>query len=76
MNATSGRIPGLVIGQVEDVDCAVGAAPCLSPSDDLGMQLLSADVLYRGICRSCRAAEAAAAAEAAPQTPGAVAAAG
>ena len=51
-------------GQVEDVDCAVGGAPCLSPSEDLGMQLLSADVLYRGICRSCRAAEAAAAAKA------------
>ncbi len=64
-------------GTVEDVDCAVGEAPCLTPAQDHGMVLLSADVLYRGICRECRAAEAAAGgpAGAAPSTPGAVAAA-
>lgn len=40
--------------KVEDVDCAVGSAPCLTPSDDHNMLLLSADVLYRGVCADCR----------------------
>lgn len=41
-------------GKVEDVDCAVGASPCLTPSDFHGMALISADVLYQGICSSCQ----------------------
>lgn len=41
-------------GKVEDVDCAVGAAPCLTPSDYHGMALISADVLYQGICVRCQ----------------------
>ncbi|MFC6354329.1 Fur family transcriptional regulator [Rothia nasimurium] len=41
-------------GKVQDVDCAVGSAPCLTPSDFHGMALLSADVLYRGICADCQ----------------------
>lgn len=40
-------------GAVTDVDCAVGAAPCLTPAQSHGMHLLSADVVYRGICASC-----------------------
>lgn len=62
-------------GRIEDVDCAIGSAPCLTPSEDYGMVLLSADVLYRGICRGCQAAAAAqdAPAGTAPQTPGTVA---
>lgn len=44
-------------GKVEDVDCAVGEAPCLTPSDFHGMALLSADVLYRGICTDCQKPE-------------------
>jgi len=45
-------------GTVADVDCSVGHAPCLTPSEHHGMQLLSADVVYRGVCASCLAAEA------------------
>lgn len=41
-------------GRVQDVDCAVGEAPCLTPADYHGMALLSADVLYRGICANCQ----------------------
>lgn len=41
-------------GKVEDVDCAVGSAPCLTPSDFHGMMVLSADVLYQGICAQCQ----------------------
>lgn len=44
-------------GRVEDVDCAVGEAPCLTPNNFHGMALLSADVLYQGICVSCQSAE-------------------
>lgn len=44
-------------GTVEDVDCAIGAAPCLTPNNFHGMALISADVLYRGICASCQTVE-------------------
>ena len=40
--------------KVQDVDCAVGAAPCLTPSDFHGMLIFSADVLYQGICEECQ----------------------
>ncbi|GAA3674129.1 Fur family transcriptional regulator [Arthrobacter ginkgonis] len=40
-------------GRVEDVDCAVGHAPCLTPSDSHGMTIQIADVLYQGICKDC-----------------------
>lgn len=41
-------------GRVEDVECAVGHAPCLTPSDDHGMAIQIADVLYQGVCEDCR----------------------
>lgn len=44
-------------GQVQDVDCALGEAPCLTPSEDHSMIMLSAEILYRGICADCQAAE-------------------
>lgn len=40
-------------GRVEDVSCAVGAAPCLNPSHDHGMRILEAAVTYRAICTEC-----------------------
>ncbi len=42
-------------GVVADVDCAVGAAPCLTPSDDLGFTLSEAEVIYWGLCADCSA---------------------
>jgi Fur family ferric uptake transcriptional regulator len=42
-------------GRVEDVDCAVGHAPCLTPSNTHGMTITIADVLYQGICSDCLA---------------------
>ncbi len=47
-----------VCGRLEDVPCAVGEAPCLEPSHAHDMQILVADVLYRGVCRSCRESSA------------------
>ena len=42
-------------GRIEDVDCAVGHAPCLTPEKTHGMTIEIADVLYRGICADCAA---------------------
>ncbi|MEX5258680.1 Fur family transcriptional regulator [Kocuria sp. CPCC 205263] len=57
-------------GTVADVDCAVGHAPCLTPSEHHGMQLLTADVVYQGICADCLAAGASRE-QAAPEQPSA-----
>ncbi|MCF2532332.1 Fur family transcriptional regulator [Yinghuangia soli] len=43
-------------GAVEDVDCVVGAAPCLTPDDDHGYDLDEAEVTFWGRCPACRAA--------------------
>jgi Fur family ferric uptake transcriptional regulator len=40
-------------GAVADVDCAVGEAPCLTPSDDRGFTLNEAEVIYWGQCADC-----------------------
>jgi Fe2+ or Zn2+ uptake regulation protein len=42
-----------VCGTVADVDCVVGAAPCLHPSDSAGFSVTTADVTFRGICADC-----------------------
>lgn len=42
-------------GLMFDVDCAVGAAPCLTAQDDHGFEIDEAEVLYWGRCPSCRA---------------------
>jgi Fur family transcriptional regulator, stress-responsive regulator len=42
-------------GRIEDVDCAVGHAPCLTPSSST-MAIRIADVLYQGVCTDCAAA--------------------
>ncbi len=41
---------------VVDVDCVVGAAPCLDASDAAGFVIDEAEVTYRGWCPSCAAA--------------------
>ena len=40
-------------GTIADVDCAVGAAPCLTASDDHGFVIDEADVVYSGLCPDC-----------------------
>ena len=40
-------------GSVEDVDCATGAAPCLTPSDTHGFSVDEAEVVYWGRCPAC-----------------------
>lgn len=43
-------------GAIEDVDCAVGEAPCLHPSEHHGFALDEAEVVYWGLCPTCSAA--------------------
>lgn len=43
-------------GKTVDVDCTVGAAPCLTASDASGFQIDEAEVIYWGTCPNCRAA--------------------
>lgn len=40
-------------GAIADVDCAVGAAPCLDASDHHGFVIDEAEVIYWGTCPSC-----------------------
>jgi len=43
-----------VCGRVVDVDCAVGAAPCLTAADDQGYEIDEAEVAYWGRCPDCQ----------------------
>ncbi|BEP11952.1 Fur family transcriptional regulator [Acidothermaceae bacterium B102] len=40
-------------GVIADVDCAVGATPCLTASNDQGFVIDEAEVVYWGLCASC-----------------------
>lgn len=40
---------------ITDVDCAVGAAPCLTASHDNGFHIDEAEVTYWGLCPDCSA---------------------
>jgi Fur family ferric uptake transcriptional regulator len=42
-------------GTIADVDCATGAAPCLSASEDHGFTIDEAEVIYWGRCAACAA---------------------
>ena len=43
-------------GSIADVDCAVGATPCLTASDDHGFSIDEAEVVYWGLCPTCSTA--------------------
>jgi Fur family transcriptional regulator, stress-responsive regulator len=42
-----------ICGRTVDVDCAVGAAPCLTAADDSGYEIDEAEVVYWGRCPKC-----------------------
>ena len=42
-------------GRMVDVDCAVGAAPCLTAADASGYEIDEAEVIYWGRCPECLA---------------------
>lgn len=41
-------------GTLDDVDCAVGAAPCLTPSTSSGFTIERAEITYWGLCPACQ----------------------
>jgi Fur family ferric uptake transcriptional regulator len=43
-------------GDTADVDCAVGLAPCLEPSDAAGFAVDEAEVTFWGVCPTCQSA--------------------
>jgi Fur family ferric uptake transcriptional regulator len=40
-------------GAIEDVDCAVGVAPCLTAADHTGYVIDEAEVVFHGLCPVC-----------------------
>lgn len=42
-------------GQTLDVDCAIGEAPCLTPSAAAGFEIDEAEVIFWGRCPDCAA---------------------
>jgi len=46
-------------GATQDVDCAVGPAPCLAPSQAHGFAVDEAEVVFWGFCPSCQDRQAA-----------------
>jgi Fe2+ or Zn2+ uptake regulation protein len=42
-----------ICGRTADVDCAVGAAPCLVAVDDRGYEIDEAEIVYWGRCPAC-----------------------
>ncbi len=40
-------------GRIVDVDCTIGAAPCLTPSHDHGFVIDEAEVVFWGLCPAC-----------------------
>lgn len=44
-------------GRIDDVDCVIGEAPCLTPSDDRGFVIDAAEVVFAGLCPECAAAQ-------------------
>jgi Fe2+ or Zn2+ uptake regulation protein len=47
-----------VCGATHDVDCVVGAAPCLTPSETADFLVDEAEVTFWGVCPDCQATAA------------------
>lgn len=42
-------------GQIADIDCTVGGAPCLEPGTADGFEVDEAEVTFWGLCPACQA---------------------
>lgn len=42
-------------GEIADIDCAIGEAPCLDPDNARGYQVDEAEVTFWGLCPGCQA---------------------
>jgi Fur family transcriptional regulator, stress-responsive regulator len=43
-----------VCGRIADVDCVLGAPPCMEPCDAGGFEIDEAEVVFWGTCDGCR----------------------
>lgn len=50
-------------GHVTDVDCVIGAAPCLEPAMAAGYAIDEAEVTFWGLCPNCQRQPATAASQ-------------
>lgn len=41
-------------GAVKDVDCVIGEALCLTPSDTSGFTVFAAEITFNGLCHECQ----------------------
>lgn len=41
-------------GMIADVDCTIGAAPCLDPNNARGFEVDEAEVTFWGLCPDCQ----------------------
>jgi Fur family ferric uptake transcriptional regulator len=46
-------------GDIADIDCTVGRAPCLDPNTAVGYEIDEAEVTFWGLCPKCQALRAA-----------------
>jgi len=46
-------------GEIADIDCAVGSAPCLDPDTAHGFDVDEAEVTFWGLCPACQVRRAA-----------------
>jgi Fe2+ or Zn2+ uptake regulation protein/AcrR family transcriptional regulator len=46
-----------VCGRVDDVDCTIGASPCLTPSQKHSFDVDEAEIVFWGQCPTCAASE-------------------
>lgn len=58
-----------ICGRVVDIDCAVGAAPCLTAVDDSGYEIDEAEIAFWGRCPNCLTPPPAASRSTLPDTP-------
>lgn len=47
-----------VCGAAQDIDCVVGTAPCLSPSEAGGFSIDEAEITFWGLCPTCQSSAA------------------
>jgi len=45
-------------GAAQDIDCVIGAAPCLEADDGAGFLIDEAEVTFWGLCPACQATSA------------------
>ena len=56
-------------GRVDDIDCVVGAAPCLHVPEGTGFDIRTAEVTFWGICSACQSTASSTDSHGSPDSP-------